>query len=227
MTTTYVEVAAADGAWACPVLLPPTDFGLVRTVLMDLATSTGVPVAALAYGGAGELVTQLLLVRDPSRTYGTPNVEICQALAEILTATTGWPLVTRLAPRSGCLATIGLREGFTPGAVEHAPQEIDALLARQNPATHWQTTTVRILSARYIDRTTTRWYDEVGVLVHADHDLSPLMGLVALATGQRRFVITDLTAGRTRAFAQAGSQRDPAAGSTRLGTGSAGLGEAG
>ncbi|MFD1047747.1 hypothetical protein ACFQ1S_20510, partial [Kibdelosporangium lantanae] len=134
-TTTYTEVATADGAWACPVLLPSTDFGLVRNVLMDLATSTGVPVAALAYGDTEE-------------------------------------------------------PGLHPGAVEHAPQEIDALLARQNPATHWQTTTVRILSARYIDRTTTRWYDEVGVLVHADHDLSPLMGLVALATGQRRFVIT-------------------------------------
>ncbi|MFD1047418.1 hypothetical protein ACFQ1S_18650, partial [Kibdelosporangium lantanae] len=59
-----------------------------------------------------------------------------------------------------------------------------------------------IVSARYIDRTTTHWYDEVGVLVHADNDLLPAINRVAVAIGQRRFVVTDVTAGRTRAFAQ-------------------------
>ncbi|GAB3902374.1 hypothetical protein GCM10029964_092750 [Kibdelosporangium lantanae] len=146
-TTTYTEVATADGAWACPVLLPSTDFGLVRNVLMDLATSTGVPVAALAYGDTEE-------------------------------------------------------PGLHPGAVEHAPSEVDALLAQQDHAIRWQTATVRIVSARYIDRTTTHWYDEVGVLVHADNDLLPAINRVAVAIGQRRFVVTDVTAGRTRAFAQ-------------------------
>lgn len=73
---TYIEAASADGAWRRWLKVPGVPVGRVRGVLVELARSW--PVAAALPGETAEPVTEVMLYRDPSRTYGTPDSAACE-----------------------------------------------------------------------------------------------------------------------------------------------------
>ncbi|MCI2422494.1 hypothetical protein MOQ72_34210 [Saccharopolyspora sp. K220] len=196
-TSSYTEVAVAGGAWVCPLLLPATPFGQVHDVLAQLARDTGWPVAAFAYGDTDEPVEELLLYRDPSKTFGTPPVEECDDAVRALVATTGWRTVPERAPTGGVLVGLGLREGYEAGASQHEPAEVAARLNAHGGS--WQCRTARLVSARLVDDVV-RWYDEVGVVLHASPRLLPAIATLAHEFAQHRFVVTSLTTRQTRAF---------------------------
>jgi hypothetical protein len=198
-TATYAEVASAGGAWSCPVLLPLTPFEQVCTVLKELSAFTGSPITAFMHGADSDPVDELLLVRDPSRDHGTPDIPDCQSAAQTLTAETGWPLVPHRAPGAGVLVGLGLREGYSSDAPQHSPAEADQYLARHGSG--WRCRTARLVSARLVDRAV-RWYDEVGVVVQAPAAMTPVIGRLAAMFAQHRHVITNFDEGSTRAFAR-------------------------
>lgn len=198
-TPSYTEVATADGTWVCRLHLPPAPFEQVRDVLAEFARATGWPVAAFAYGDTGELVDEILLYRDPSRTYGTPPAEECDAAARALVAATGWRTAPEQAPTSGVLVGLGLREGYDAEAPQHEPAEVAAKLAAQGSDHQYRT--AQLVSARRINDSV-RWYDEIGVIIHAPDHLLPTITNLAHAFAQHRFVVTDLAENRTYALAQ-------------------------
>ncbi|WP_367139419.1 hypothetical protein [Saccharothrix sp. HUAS TT1] len=197
-TTTYTEVATAAGAWCCRVLLPETPFEAVCALLKDLTTVTGTPVTAFLFGGCGDPVAELLLVRDPSRTHGTPEIALYESLAQRLTAETGWSLAPARAPHSGVLVGLGLREGYAPDAPHHAPAEVEQHLAGHGA--DWSCRTARLVSARLVDGAV-QWYDEVGVVVHTPAEMAPTIERIAALFAQHRYVVTDFGSGSTRALA--------------------------
>ncbi|MCK2245235.1 MULTISPECIES: hypothetical protein [unclassified Crossiella] len=197
MTTTapYTEQLSTLGAWACSVLLPQTPFDAVRTLLSDLTTYTGTPLNAFLPGD-GDLVTELLLVRDPNPTYGTsPDIATCEAFAQLLAAETGWPRVPQRVPSTGVVVGLGLREGNAPDTPQHALAEAHALLAEHGDG--WRCDSAHLVSARLVNGSV-RWHDELGVIVYADAVLVPVIERIAALFAQDRFVITDFSTGSTR-----------------------------
>ncbi|MEU0857493.1 hypothetical protein ABZ352_18920 [Streptomyces griseofuscus] len=199
MRTPYAEVAAAPGAWTHPLRLPPDRFQRVQQALTELAR-TGRPVAAFLLGGEGEPVTDVELYRDPSRTFGTPDIAACEEAVRALSAATGWPAAPRPEADSGLLVGLGLREGYAPGAREHAPEETADHL-RALSATGWECRTARLVSARLVGGAV-RWYDEVGVVIRAEARLLPAIEAAACAFAQHRFTVTDLGHRRTYVLQQ-------------------------
>ncbi|MGW3183246.1 hypothetical protein ACWDD9_28620 [Kitasatospora sp. NPDC001119] len=196
MTTRYIEVASAEGAWTQPLYLPTAvSIQWVRHVLTDLARTW--PVAAFLPGAADEPVDEVVVYRDPSRTYGTPDTSVCDAAVHRLVAATGWTRGTDQG-NGDVLVGLGLREGYDTGAPEHSPGEVaDHLLATS--ATGWQCRAARLVSARLTDRDV-RWYAEDGVVIYAEHRLLPAVEAAARSCAQHRYVVTDLVQQRTYAL---------------------------
>ncbi|MEU9189851.1 hypothetical protein AB0D14_36010 [Streptomyces sp. NPDC048484] len=205
MTMTYTEVAGADGAWTrslLRVLAAPVE--QVRRVLTELALTW--PVAAFLPGEAGAPVTEVVLYRDPSRTYGTPTPSACDAAVRRLAAATGWAPEPRQT-RNGVLVGLGLCEGYDAAATTHSPHEVaDHLLAVS--AFGWYCRTARLVSARLVDRAV-RWYEETGVIVHAEERLSAAIEAAAFHCAQERYVVTHLTERRTYALQQSSDCGSP------------------
>lgn len=197
-TTPYTEVAAADGAWSCRVASPATAFESVCAVLADLTVFTGTPITAFLYGADGDPVTEGLLVRDPSRTHGTPDIPLYESFAQHLTAKTGWLLAPTPAPRTAILVGLGLREGYSPQAPQHSIAEVEHHLADHH--TDWTYRPARLVSARLLDAVV-RWYDEVGVVLQAPAGSAPVVRQLAAAFAQHRYVITDFSTDSTHALA--------------------------
>lgn len=166
-------------------------------MLTGLARDTGWSVAAFAYGDVGEQVEELLLYRDPSRTFGTPPAEECDTAVRTLISTTDWTVVPERAPVDGVLVGLGLREGYEPDAPQHEPAEVAARLATHGDGRN--TRTARLVSARQT-AADLFWYDEVGVVLHAQDRLLPAITETAKAFAQQRFVVTDLNAQQTRVY---------------------------
>ncbi|WP_157876769.1 hypothetical protein [Streptomyces graminilatus] len=164
------------------------------------------PVAAFLPGDAADPVAEVVLYRDPSRTYGTPDSSACDAAVRRLVAATGW------APEShqtldGVLVGLGLREGYDAAAKAHSPQQVaDRLLAAS--ASGWSCRTARLVSARLVDQTV-RWYEETGVVVHAEVRLSAAIEAGAVSCAQDRYVVTHLTERRTYVLQQRGDGGSP------------------
>ncbi|WP_236787991.1 hypothetical protein [Amycolatopsis sp. GM8] len=195
---TYTEIAHANGAWSARVLLPATPFETVCGLLKDLTAHTGMPITAFQFGGDGDPVDELLLVRDPSRTHGTPEVREYETLATRLTAETGWPVASAHSPRDGILVGLGLREGFEPGAPQHSLTEVEQHLAERG--TCWRCRAARLVSARLVGGDV-QWYDEVGAVVEAPAEMTPVIEQMAGTFRQDRFVVTNFSNGWTRALA--------------------------
>ncbi|MEU3566824.1 hypothetical protein AB0E96_00110 [Kitasatospora sp. NPDC036755] len=202
--THYIEVASAEGAWTQTLHLPTAlPVQRVRHVLTGLARTW--PVAAFLPGTADEPVNEVVLYRDPSRTYGTPDTSACDAAVHRLVATTGW---TRGAGRGddAAIVGLGLREGYDAGAREHSPGEVTGHLLSTS-ATGWRCRVARLVSARLVDHSV-RWYAENGVVVRAESRLLPAVGAAARNCAQHRYVVTNLVEQRTYVF-----QRSPDGGS--------------
>lgn len=195
----YTEVARAHGAWSLDVTLPPTRTKHVCAVLEDLTTSTSTPITAWLYGDGVQPVTKLLLVRDPSRTHGTPDIAEYETLSQHMYAMTGWTISRARTRRYGILVGLGLREGYAPDAPCHSPSEIVHILGSQKG--DWSCRRARLVSARAVDDAV-RWYDEPAVVIHADAEMEPAITRLAGAFNQHRFVITDFTTDTTRALAR-------------------------
>ncbi|WP_416875862.1 hypothetical protein [Kitasatospora sp. SC0581] len=194
----YIEVASAEGAWTQPLHLPTTlSLQLVRHLLTDLARTW--PVAAFLPGTADEPVDEVLLYRDPSRTYGTPDTSACDAAVHRLVASTGWTRGAALE-HGGAIVGLGLREGYNAGAREHSPGEVTGHLLATS-ATGWKCHAARLVSARLVDHAV-RWYEEDGVVIHAESRLLPTVGAAARTCAQHRYVVTDLAEQRTYALQQ-------------------------
>ncbi|MFF8432817.1 hypothetical protein [Streptomyces bacillaris] len=206
MTTTYVEVASAEGVWTQALHLPvAATVGQVRRVLTDAARTW--PVAAFLPGKGNESVEDVLLYRDPSRTYGTPGVSACDAAVRALVSVTGWTTVDDPSPFD-VIVGLGLREGYEVGATRHSPDEVDGHLHAIR-RTGWRCYTARLVSARSVGHAV-RWYAEDGVVVEAERRLLPAVRAAALGCAQHRYVVTDVTAQRTYALqrATAGARRE-------------------
>ncbi|MGW3956152.1 hypothetical protein ACWEKM_35790, partial [Streptomyces sp. NPDC004752] len=65
--------------------------------------------------------------------------------------------------------------------------------------TGWQCRPARLVSVRFVDGGA-RWYDEVGVLVHAEDGLLPAVEAADGAFGQHRYVVTHLSERRNYAL---------------------------
>ncbi|TCO57143.1 hypothetical protein [Actinocrispum wychmicini] len=196
MATTYATAATAAGAWCCPLTLPPTPFEQVRATVTRVVRATSYPVAAIVYH---DPVTELLLYRHPSRRRGTPDIRTCERTADALAAATGWTLNPDRAPDVGVLVGLGLREGYDPTGPHHEPGDVFAALsARTPPGAAWTGRKAQLISARLIDHTQVRWYDEAGVVVRAPGDLLPAIEEVAEVLRQHRFAVTDFDEGYTR-----------------------------
>ncbi|MFE7114336.1 hypothetical protein ACFU99_02785 [Streptomyces sp. NPDC057654] len=193
MTTPYTEAGTVEGAWTQSLYLPgPVPVDHAQRTLTALARTW--PVAAFLPGEADEPVGEVVLYRDPSRTYGTPETSACDAAVRRLVTATGW---TPAAGRAddGVLVGLGLREGYETGAPEHSPAEVADCL-RAASATGWRCRTARLVSARLVDDAV-RWYAEDGVLVRAEDRLLPAIEEAALDCAQHRYVVTHLAAQRT------------------------------
>lgn len=196
MTTPYHEVASAEGVWTQTLRLPAVaPVGQVRQALTEAARSC--PVAAFLPGEADDPVREVLLYRDPSRTYGTPDPAECDTGAAALVSVTGWVPVAGPAP-GGVLVGLGLRAGYDAGATQHSPAKVDDHLRAVSP-TGWRCRTARLVSARFVGRTV-RWYAEDGVIVQAEPRLLPAIQAAALGCAQHRYVVTHLAAQRTYAL---------------------------
>ncbi|MFD9793730.1 hypothetical protein ACFWXK_22615 [Streptomyces sp. NPDC059070] len=181
MTMSYTEAASAEGAWTRSLRVPAAPVDEVRRALAELASPW--PVSAFLPGQAAEAVAEVVLYRDPSRTYGTPD------------------------PASCVLIGLGLREGYNAAAATHAPQEVTDRLRAASPY-GWSCPTARLVSARLVDHTV-RWYEETGVLVHAQERLATALEAAALSCTQDRYVVTDLTRRRTYALRLRGGGGPP------------------
>ncbi|MFJ9574495.1 hypothetical protein [Streptomyces bacillaris] len=200
MTTSYSEVAVAEGAWTQALRLPAAvPVEQVRQALTEAARTN--PVAAFLPGEADDPVEEVLLYRDPSRTYGTPDPSACDTAVSELVSVTGWAAVAGPA-RGGVLVGLGLREGYDAGAAQHSPAEVAAHL-RALSATGWRCRTARLVSARLVGRNV-RWYAEGGVVVQAEPRLLPAVQAAALGCAQHRYVVTHLAAQRTYALQRSG-----------------------
>ncbi|MFG3429441.1 hypothetical protein [Streptomyces californicus] len=69
----FIEVASADGVWTQALRVPNVRAEQVRRDLTELAHTW--PVAAFLPGTPADPVAEVVLYRDPSRTYGTPDLE--------------------------------------------------------------------------------------------------------------------------------------------------------
>jgi hypothetical protein len=199
-TTIYTEVARAPGAWNACILPPATPFDQVCILLKNLTMATDTPIAAFLGGGDGDPVDELLLVRDPSRTHGTPGIRECESLATWLAAETAWPLAPARIPASGILVGLGLREGYAPDAPQHSLAEAEQHLAQDG--TGWTCRTARLVSARLVDGAV-RWYAEVGAVIEAPTEMTPTIDWLAGMFRQDRYVVTNFSDGWTRALAVA------------------------
>lgn len=195
----YTEVASADGSWLFPLQLPLTPVEKVRNVLAHFARDTGWPVTCFAYGDAGEPVEEILLCRDPSKTFGTPSFDECDAAVRALIAATGWEPVPERAPIDGVLVGLGLREGYADRARQHEPAEVVATLAAHGASGRYRA--ARLMSARLINDSV-RWYEEMGVVLHSPVRVLPVITELACEFAQQRFVVTDLAQNRTYVLAQ-------------------------
>ncbi|MEV8605565.1 hypothetical protein AB0465_37490 [Streptomyces griseoviridis] len=201
----YTEVASADGAWTQTLRLPaPTPVEQVRQTITEAARVW--PVAGFLLGRADEPVEEVLLYRDPSRTYGTPDSSECDAAARTLVSVTGWTAVTGPA-RGGVLVGLGLREGYDVGATQHSLEEVANQLTVFS-ATGWRCCAARLVSARFVDQTV-RWYAEDGVVVQAEPRLLPAIQAAAFSCAQDRYVVTHLTERRTYTLQQTGGCHSP------------------
>jgi hypothetical protein len=199
MTTPYTEVADAPGAWTRQ-LWPsgPVPVEQVRHALVGLARTF--PVGAFLPGTGDEPVVEVVLYREPSRTYGTPSAAECDDAVSALAAATGW-VPTPPAPVTGVLACLGLREGYDPAATAHAPREVaDQFITAGAAGTLCRAG--RLVSARLVNDAI-RWYEEEGVLVHTQGRFLRVVDATALACGQLRYVVTDLDGQRTYALQRA------------------------
>lgn len=195
----YAEVAAADGAWTAELRLPDAvPFDRVRHALADVTRTTGWPAAAFVSGRAAA-ATDVLLYRDPSRTHGTPGIAACQAAVRALSTSTGWTVLGDSSPGgTEVLVGLGLREGYSPDAREHLPEEAAAFL-RSHSTTGWRCRTARLVSARLTEGGV-RWYEETGVVVQAHERMLPAITAAAGAFVQHRFTVTHFPRQRTYAL---------------------------
>lgn len=192
----YDEVASADEAWTCLLMLPAVPVDDVLAVLVDFAR-TDWPVNAFAFtydGTADTSVIELLLYRDPSKTFGTPSPARCDRAAQALVTATGWTAVPERGPRTGMVIGLGLREGYDQGAIQHEPGEVTSKLAATVDA--WTCRPALLLSTRLVG-SAVRDHVEAGVVLHGDEQLLPAVADLARTFSQHRFAVTDLTGHRT------------------------------
>lgn len=197
----FTEVASAPGVWARALRAPHVPVDQARRALAQLAPTW--PVAAILPGEAADPVAEVVLYRDPSRAHGTPDLPSCDAAVRRLAAATGW-MPEPCRPLTGVLVGLGLREGYSAGAPEHSPQEVaDRLLAVS--ASGWSCRTARV-SGRLVGHAV-RWYEETGVVIHAETHLIAAIEAAALHCAQDRYVVTHAAEGRTYALRQVQHER--------------------
>ncbi|WP_152546843.1 hypothetical protein [Amycolatopsis orientalis] len=85
----YAVWAIAMDAWCCRLQVPLDPYDEVCGKLETAARIRDMPITAAVRGSAGD-VTEIMLLRDPSALFGTPDVSRYEDLVDLLTAATGW-----------------------------------------------------------------------------------------------------------------------------------------
>ncbi|MGW4829630.1 hypothetical protein ACWEOG_18755 [Amycolatopsis japonica] len=201
-TSAYREAAYAPGVWAHQLdsTSPSVPLADIADEITALTRRTGVPMTAYVRT-TGTTAWQIVLVRDPSVTHGTPDPRDCERAARNLAATGRWQSRGQLA-RASALIAIGLREGYTPGNKLHTLAEFKTLHSRHLPV--WTGGPAELISARPLPDGGARPYREPGVLTFTDPENLPAFAAIACELGQHRFVVHDWLTGWTVAYSRTG-----------------------
>ncbi|SEB48722.1 hypothetical protein SAMN04489727_2127 [Amycolatopsis tolypomycina] len=194
----YVVAVNAPGVWVHELLSAEPFFPIADVVeeIAAVSQDTGVPLTAYARSTNG-ITSSLLLVRDPSRTHGTPGIADCERAAAALAARGTW-LSRGQDARSCMLLALGLREGYDPAARVHSPDEvINRVLSKGQVWCGWP---AELISARPQPDGPAQVYHEPGVLAFTDFDQMPTLAAIAHDLRQDRFVIHNWLTGWTTAF---------------------------
>jgi len=138
-------------------------------------------IGAVLGAGTAEDRTTVVLGLDPSRNFGTPSVERCEAVADKITETLGWQRQQESLPEMRVI--MGRRIGYE--GREYTLEEVRGLTVARNCG-GLALAEADLFSLRYVDGL--REYHEPGVIVEgAASDLDALLH-VAADMGQERLV---------------------------------------
>jgi hypothetical protein len=188
----YREAASVPGAWWCPIALPDIAVAQVRAAMEEVARAKGVPFAAFLRGHQ-PTVRELIIVRVPSRDYGTPSIPASALAAHDLAQHAGWNLMDP-RPTPAVVAGLSLREGDQSTDPLWSIAQARARLREQ--AVTGTTWPARLVSLRVVNDTT-QWSIEPGIVVQTQPRHLTGITRVAAALGRRPVCVTDWNGVRT------------------------------
>ncbi|WP_439383253.1 hypothetical protein [Amycolatopsis lexingtonensis] len=173
------------------------------------STTEQVPVCVLIQHDTAEIVSEVILLRDPSIAYGTPGIAACDASSDSLAHSQRWEYcigrdrtagsaAALWGSTSGVIALVGLREGYAFDAPEHTGAELGVRLAARG-VTDCRVRPGWLLSVRRLPDVP-RCYSEPAALVCAPAVALPAVADVARSLAQERIVVADLDQDRTYAL---------------------------
>lgn len=185
MLLSYTEAASARAAWAVRFThTVPMTLAWVRAML-EIASAEA-PLTAYAQGSEDE-VLDVVVARDPSRTYGTPSIAACKRAVRRVRFASDW---TAKPLTSGVMVAMGLREGYDPSAPTWTGRQVAETLPGATV-----TETVLVSCRRAPEGV--QWWEEPCALIAAPGiDVTALDDLAGRMR-QERYTITDHTNGRT------------------------------
>lgn len=199
MNRSYQVSATAAGVWVhelCSVE-PYRPIADVVEEIAAVSVATGVPLTGYARSTGGLMMSSLLLVRDPSRTHGVPEIAACEGAAVALAGRGTWRSRGR-DTRSCMLLALGLREGYDPAARVHSPDEVVNRVLHKGQV--WCGWPAELISARPQPDGTAQIYHEPGLLAFTDAAQLATLAAIAHDLGQDRFVVHDWLGGVTVAY---------------------------
>jgi hypothetical protein len=215
-TREYPYTTETDGIWSATLAVQGQPYAAVKEQIGAFAMATGFPISAFIKRGRGDIVSEVTIVRDPSRRFGTPSPEEHEPIVEQLTATLGWERQPKTASRPDVSACVGLLEGYDEATgTLHMPVEAVAFLLEHGWDVSWRTEPTTLISARRVTSETggvelQAWDERVMRITGIRRNTSPTssanpaLDQVKALSGsfnQRRFFAEDGVSDKTIAFA--------------------------
>lgn len=225
-TREYPYTTEADGIWSATLTIPDRPYEEVKQKIEEFAMNgngfpgleTGFPISAFVRRGRGDVVSEVTLVRDPSRRFGTLSPDEHDQAAIALKEMYGWERqVNDEDETPDVSACVGLLEGYDEETgTLHKPVEAVTFLLEQGQEVSWRTDPTTLISARRVTDDTGEpelqaWDEKVMHITGTRrHDLQgeegtnpaleDLKGLAG-SFNQQRFFAEDNIANKTVAFA--------------------------
>jgi len=189
----YALGVGADHTWSArfsferPHSLEDVVLRRLGGIVNDLADPEWPVSGAVLGSGEVEDRTTVILGLDPSRSFGTPDKERCEAIAARIGDTLGWQREEEDLPEMRII--MGRRIGYE--GAEYTMEEVRGLTVAKGCGS-LALTEADLFSLRYVDGL--REYREPGVIIEGTASDLNAMKQVAADMGQERFVaeITDV-----------------------------------